>query len=226
MLELSWLKDAQEGHALWNPVEEPTLARLVLPETAAVQDVLDAVRERSRTALGHMGPERLLQAVYEELTARRILYDFEPLSLGCPQRVRLPDEILRSKTATCLELVLLLAACAEAAHKQPLLLQLARGDGSAHALLGVWLRLPVQRRVLHDAAFAHAGREVLLVEGMGVTTNEPRAFAQARRAATRQLRSAQWTLRFALDVAHARQRGLMPLYSRGDFPVQNYTRGV
>src|SRR5690606_34640718 len=74
-------------------------------------------------------------AIYAALQAADITYINPPASFeDNGQRVRLPDAILETRWATCLDIALLTAACLEQAGLHSLLI-LVKG----HAFTGVWL---------------------------------------------------------------------------------------
>ena len=83
-------------------------------------------------------PQRVLltaAAIYKALQQRTIRYINPPASFEeSGQKIRLPDRILESRLATCLDLTVLAASCLEQAGLHPLVV-LTTG----HAFVGVWL---------------------------------------------------------------------------------------
>jgi hypothetical protein len=116
----------QEATAAWNPNEMPTLARFITPYARQVEALLSTVRGAMGTGVGPARHDKLAAALYQHLTTHKIIYDYEPLSLGVPRRIRYPGQILGNgggNGATCLDLSLLWASCIEAAHGEPLVFQ-------------------------------------------------------------------------------------------------------
>lgn len=212
-----------QSERVWIPEEMASLARFVMPQAPQVEEVLDAIRQ---TTLDGVAPRRvapLAAAIYRELARRQIIYDHEPLSLGAAQRVRLPQQILRARgprVATCLESSHVFAACLEAAHKEPLILQFVHRCGAAHAIAGFWLRPPRLREVVYDDpavfAFKRPATAVVL-ETTGITVNRNLTYRAARGAARALFTKLDWSLRFAVDIAEARRRGIMPWDYPGDW---------
>jgi len=162
-----------------------------------------------------MPVNKLAGLVYRHLAESAIIFDYEPYSLGFAQRVRSPSTILRKvhpRVATCLDCSLLFASVIEAAGGEPLVLQFVR-PYQAHAIVGAWLRPPINREVVYlDRTPFKLDRpkNIAVIESTGVTVNQPRSFREARTAAKAFFRDPSWSLRFALDVGEARRRGIMP----------------
>jgi hypothetical protein len=208
----------------WHAEDMATLARFVMPQALRVEGILDAVCEDTRRTPATAGIKELATAIYGELTARKILYDNEKLSLGAPQRVSGPSEILRDsgpRRATCLETSLLFAACIEAGHGQPLIFHFVNGYGEAHALAGYWLQPPRCRQVIYQnpAVFPFKPPpNVIAVETTGITVDKRlrKAYPAACKAARAMFTKPGWSPRFAVDITEARQRGIMPWGYIGD----------
>ncbi|MBW9278584.1 DUF4011 domain-containing protein [Bacteroides fragilis] len=76
-----------------------------------------------------------LAALYESIKEQHIAYCTPPPSFGdAGQRVRLSDNVLSGKLATCLDMSLLYASCVEAMGLHPLLVII-----KGHAFVGCWL---------------------------------------------------------------------------------------
>ncbi len=85
-------------------------------------------------------------AVYAALQAENIAYIMPPASFEKQgQRVRLPHDVLTSKSGTCIDLAVLYASCLEAVGLNPLILFTEN-----HAFAGVWLE---------DQSFANCTEE-------------------------------------------------------------------
>lgn len=211
--------DARKRHEsrwpAWNCEETATLARFVSPLAPNVEEVLDALRTSFGEGVGTMPVNRLAALVYRHLAESAIIFDHEPYSPGFAQRVRSPSAILRKarpRVATCLDCSLMFAAIIEAAGGEPVLFQFL-GPQQAHAIVGAWLRPPINRQVVYmDRTPFNLSRpkNVAVLESTGVTINQPRSFREARTTAKALFRDPSWSFRFALDVVEARRRGIMP----------------
>ncbi len=120
------------------------LAAHVMPNAPEIADLLKDVSTRLEAASGSPslegyqgGPERVDQivgAVYAALQAREIRYAEPPASWGVRgQKVRTPQEVLGDRIGTCLDLVVVMAACLEQSGIRPLLWVV-----EGHAFLGYW----------------------------------------------------------------------------------------
>lgn len=120
------------------------LAAHVMPNHPAVVDLMGHVADRLLATTGspalqgyQAGPERvdeIVRAVYDVFRARGIRYSEPPASWAdVGQKVRTPGEVLLDRVATCLDLVVVMAAVLEQAGVHPLL-WLVEG----HAFLGYW----------------------------------------------------------------------------------------
>jgi hypothetical protein len=216
-----------EGY--WNPAERERLARFVIPGASQVGQVLDAVRQATMAGVGIMPTKKLVAAIYEELAQWKITYEWEPYNPEAfEQRVRLPPLMLRSvgpRAATCLETSLLFAACIEAGHGEPLIFRFLQRNiytheiEGAHAIVGFWLqpfakRPQAQRKLLYEDPVVFSIKRpvnVIVLETIGVTKNEYKTYRGSRRAAMAIFTKPGWLLDFAVDIAVARQEGLMPL---------------
>jgi hypothetical protein len=202
----------------WHYEEIPSLARFVIPQSYQVEQILDAVCEARGGTPGTRDMQQLAMAIYQELATRKIHYDKEKLSLGAAQRVRRAAEILREsglRKATCLETSLLFAACIEAAHGQPIILQFVNRYGEGHAVAGFWLAPPRFREVVYfdPAVFSFKPHpDVIIVETTGIAVDRGirKTYPAACKAGRAMFTNPDWSLRFAVDIAEARSRGLMP----------------
>jgi hypothetical protein len=84
--------------------------------------------------------DKLVEAIYQRLSALGIRYDVEPVSLASPvtfdQEIRTPGEIVNTKIGTCLDLALVFAGLCVHARLLPLIVLLRNNaNQSAHALV-------------------------------------------------------------------------------------------
>jgi len=211
------------------------LACFVQPSHPRVQNIvldandsLEAIRPFSSMARLLRSEEKnrveiAMHALYRCLReAYRIHY--LPYSVGyeaTSQRIRPPHRVLpgsgeKRGGGTCIDLVLLFAACLENLHLQPLIVVVSEDSGARrsgqHALLGCWRRVserfePIRTDFerLRRCVGAGGEEQLILLETTGLSDRfgERLSFEEARSKAEEQFR--RETFRFAVDVAAARQ---------------------
>lgn len=198
-----------------------TLAAFVLPNHPEIMGILrlasDILAKWTRNpSLGgyqSRSPRRAFQitaAIYAALQGLKLTYVSPPASFeNDGQRVRLPDEILKSRMATCLEASLLAAACLEQAGLHPLVML---KDG--HAFGGVWLHDDCfPESIVHDPLRIKTRVEVgqLAVFDPAFITYRPSlGFNQAVAEGNKFLLKEDEFV-CALDVKHARNSRIRPL---------------
>lgn len=204
------------------------LAAFVLPNHPGVEAVLaDAAKwlgertgDSSLSGYQSRSPARvgkITQAVFSALQARGLTYCNPPASFErTGQRVRLPDQMLENKLATCLDLSVFISACLEQAGLNPLVIL---KDG--HAFAGVWLInecfadpgtddiLPLRKRVDLN--------EILVFETTRITSPPPNDFGSAVEAGKRHLRDED-QFGCVIDIARCRKSGIRPLPVRVPVP--------
>ncbi|WP_298268540.1 DUF4011 domain-containing protein [Geobacter sp.] len=207
----------------WNGLQSipEILAAFVTPNHPMVESVLSDVAGILGTWTGNSAisgyqsrdPQRVAltaAAVYAALQQRNIRYINPPASFEeTGQKIRLPDRILDSRLATCLDLTVLAASCLEQAGLHSLVVITA-----GHAFVGVWLE---------DETFADVATDDLLrlrkrVELGQITlfettllTNEPTVpFEQAVKEASKHLEN-ESAFRCVLDIRRARKSRIRPL---------------
>jgi very-short-patch-repair endonuclease len=207
----------------WNGLQSipEILAAFVTPNHPVVESVLSDTAGILGTWTGSSSisgyqsrdPQRVAltaAAVYAALQQRNIRYINPPASFEeAGQKIRLPDRILESRLATCLDLTVLVASCLEQAGLHPLVV-----ITSGHAFVGVWLE---------DETFADVATDDLLrlrkrVELGQITlfettllTNEPAvSFEQAVKEALKHLEN-ESAFRCVLDIRRARKSRIRPL---------------
>ena len=122
------------------------LAAFVLPNHPAIRPILQRTAEKLQKWTGNPALDGYQQedinrvkmqiaAVYEAIADEVIIYANPPASFAEQgQRIRLPEDILSGRLATCLDAALLYAGCLEAIGLRPIIVI---HDG--HAYAGAWL---------------------------------------------------------------------------------------
>ena len=212
----------------WEGVNDaPELtAAFVLPNHPAIRPVLHATSERLRRWTGNSAldgyqsgdvnrAKMQMAALYEALVEQGISYANPPASFADRgQRVRLPEDILSGKLATCLDAALLYAGCLEAVGLRPLVV-LHEG----HAYAGAWLVEKSSPYPIHDdpAVLRKSGadgiNEVLLVETTGFLKGNERTFDDAASKAAGTIADVDSFLLY-VDVCSARNAGIRPIPQR------------
>lgn len=200
------------------------LAAFVLPNHPAVERVLRSAAEfmshwtGDPSLNGYQSQDTrraytMAAAVYAALQKLGLTYVNPPASFEDEgQRVRLPDRILDSRMATCLDVALLAAGCLEQAGLNALVV-LVRG----HAFTGVWLRDESFPEPAVDDGLRLRKRvdlnELAVFDPTGVTARPALAYERAVAEAKRRL-AADETFLCAIDVRRARKGRIRPLPER------------
>ena len=200
------------------------LAAFVMPNHPAIESVLRSAAEfmsrwtgdPSLNGYQSRDPRRVYTmagAVYAALQRLQLTYVNPPASFENEgQRVRLPDHILESRMATCLDVALLAAGCLEQAGLNALVV-VVRG----HAFTGVWLRDESFPEPAVDDGLRLRKRvdlsELAVFDPTGVTARPALAYERAVGEAKRRL-AADDTFLCAIDVRRARKCRLRPLPER------------
>jgi very-short-patch-repair endonuclease len=206
------------------------LAAFVLPNHPAVEGLLGDARgllaswsgDPSLAGYQAKEPSRVLQmaaAVYGALQKLDVTYINPPASFEAQgQRIRLPDQLVRSRMATCLDLAVLAAACLEQSGLNPLLVL-----AQSHAFVGVWLEDECFPEPAHDEPARLRKRvdlgEICVFDPTCVTSRPPIAFDQAVRLARRRLDRPE-ELHCVIDVLRARKGSIRPLPERIELPAE------
>ena len=201
-------------------------AAFVLPNHPAIRPVLHGASERLRKWTGNAAldgyqsgnanrAKMQMAALYAALAEEGIAYTNPPASFADRgQRVRLPEDILSGKLATCLDAALLYAGCMEAVGLRPLVV-LHEG----HAYAGAWLVEKSSPYPVHDdpAVLRKSGadgiNEVLLVETTGFLKGNDRTFDEAVSKAAATIADVDSFLLY-VDVSSARNAGVRPIPQR------------
>lgn len=159
----------------------------------------------------------MVAAVYEAIRMKGISYINPPASFEAEgQRIRLPDQIIRERMATCLDLSVLTASCLEQIGLNAIVI-FVRG----HSFVGAWL----SDQSFDDPAFDESSRipkrvkldEILAFDPICVTTQPRMNFQNAIKKAEEKLNDRQDFL-CAVDIERARSRDIRPLPERGTGP--------
>ena len=152
-------------------------------------------------------------AIFEALKELRLVYCEPPASFEKDgQRIRLADDVVKDRLATCIDTSVLYASCLEAAGLYPLLV-LVKG----HAFAGVWLvsdTLP--ESVYDDPALLSkhvALNDIVLVETTKLAEGCSFTFDEIAELGVRHL-DKQSDFLFVADVARCRFMGVHPLPTR------------
>ena len=207
----------------WNGLQSipEILAAFVTPNHPVVESVLSDTAGILGTWTGNSAisgyqsrdPQRVAltaAAVYTALQQRNIRYINPPASFEeIGQKIRLPERILESRLATCLDLTVLTASCLEQAGLHPLVIITA-----GHAFVGVWLEDETFSDVATDDLLRLRKRvelgQITLFETT-LLTNEPSiSFEQAVKEALKHLEN-ETSFRCVLDIHRARKCRIRPL---------------
>ena len=199
------------------------LAAFVLPNHPSIRPVLQRAAGKLRERTGDASldgyqsgiPDRVshqMAAVYEALAEEHLTYANPPASFAEQgQRVRLPEDVLSGKLATCLDAALLYAGCLEAIGLRPLVV-----IHQGHAYAGAWLVEKSSPYPVNDdpSVLRKSGaggiNEVLLVETTGFLKGRESSFSDAVASASGSVADADSFLMF-VDVASARNLGVLPI---------------
>ncbi|MGE0357290.1 MAG: DUF3320 domain-containing protein [Burkholderiales bacterium] len=205
-----------------------------LPELLAAfctpnDPIVDQLIGKAAHALGHRGAllngyqsgsrEAVLAqvaAVYATIAAEELAYANPPASFGSQgQKVRTPDRIASGRIATCLDSALLFASCLEQAGLNPVLL-LAKN----HAFAGCWLTKQAFPEPTNEDVQAVRKRvdsgELVVFETTLATQQPPGTFRAAVARGRDHLTLDEAEFEFAIDVAAARRRHIVPLPTHGE----------
>jgi len=175
----------------------PYLGAFVTPNAASVTECLRAAagRHPQKKFVGYQqdakAVEDQVRAIYEELTARQIIYvnsiiDFTPEAGTNTQRVRLPRETLQTKSANCIDGTLLMASLLESASINPAIVIVP-----GHAYLG-WEtgRRNGQWAYVETTVLAEKSFDQAVAQARDLTTSLEAKAAPPKRHSLRDLRAA------------------------------------
>ena len=201
-------------------------AAFVLPNHPAIRPVLAHAADRlgnwtgSPALDGYQSADvnrakMQMAAIYEALADEGISYANPPASFAeRGQRVRLPEDILSGKLATCMDAALLYAGCLEAVGLRPIVVL-----HETHAYAGAWLVSKSSPYPVHDdpAILRKSGadgiNEIILVETTGFLKGNDQSFDEAVSTANRTILDMDSFLMY-VDVCSARNLGIRPIPQR------------
>ena len=202
------------------------LSAYVLPNHPAIRPILQRASEKLQAWTGSPSldgyqsgdpcrAKMQMAAIYLAIAEERISYANPPASFaGQGQRVRLPEDILSGRLATCLDAALLYAGCMEAAGLRPLLV-----IQEGHAYAGAWIVEKSSPYPVNDdpAILRKSGadgiNELVLVETTGFLNGHERSFEEAVSIASGSISDVDSFLLF-IDVCSARNLGIRPIPQR------------
>ena len=151
-------------------------------------------------------------AIYAALQAENIAYVMPPASFEKQgQRVRLPHDVLTSKSGTCIDLAVLYASCLEAAGLNALIL-----FTESHAFAGVWLEDQNFANCTEDDASLISKRmakgidQICLVECTAFVAGKSVNFDDAKAAAEARIHKPE-EFELTVDISRCRGNLLRPM---------------
>jgi len=152
-----------------------------------------------------------MEALYLALQEEGIRYSNPPASFETTfQRVRLPYEVIREKTATCLDFALLYASLLEGVGLYPLVVLL-----KDHAMSGAYLKehfypeALIDNSTLLDNGVSQGIDSLALVNLADAASGLALSFEQAKNDGAEQIHLKEFA--YALDIARSRKIGLLPI---------------
>ena len=213
------------AHDEWNGTrtQPEMIAAFVMPNhpdiSRILRQVADILQQWSNDptidGYSRKDPQRVrlqLAAIYHALQAQKISYCVPPPSFEAQgQKIRTPDAILEHRLATCLDITLLFAACAEAAGLNPLII-----FTEGHAFPGAWLNDESFAESLQDditlltKRLAPGVEDICVLEATALTGAAPCSFDDAAALGEGQLRNPR-DFHFFIDIRRARASHIHPL---------------
>ncbi|MBQ8960910.1 MAG: DUF4011 domain-containing protein [Ruminococcus sp.] len=165
-------------------------------------------------------------AIYAAIQAENIAYNAPPASYETAQRIRMPDTVLEGKSATCLDMAVLYAACLENVGLNPIVVFV-----KGHAFAGCWLSNETFPDTLqYDSAaltkrIAKGVDALSLVNIVDACAGKGVDFDDSEKNASGYL-SDPGEFMFAVDVIRTRSSGIRPIPARvsenGTFKAVDY----
>ena len=168
-------------------------AKYVMPLSSKVKQItIDAEQILGRSIIGYQNTDvnkkiEELEAIYKAIHNYGIIYQNPPAKRLAIQRVRIPNEVLTDKKATCLDLAILYASCLEEVGYNPII-----ELGDTHALAGVFLYdIDDSKNEISTTAFENGiekreeiirnllGDKILIIDIVNVTSENNTSFLQS-----------------------------------------------
>jgi very-short-patch-repair endonuclease len=207
------------------------IAAFVLPNHPAVETLLASAASLLQQWTGHStlsgyqskSRDRVAltaAAIYSSMQATGIRYINPPASFeNSGQKIRTPDRVLENKLGTCLDLVVLTAACLEQAGLHPLIMFV-----EGHAFVGVWLEDECFPDCSTDDVLRLKKRvelgEICVFETTLLTTPSVVTFEQAVKEGKRRLDEID-SFRCVVDISRSRKSRIRPLPLRSNLQVSD-----
>ncbi len=200
------------------------LAAYVTPNASAVSTICRLAAEHLMALTGDpsldgyqtQDPNRvraMVAAIYKALRELGIVYSNPPADFEVHgQRVRLAQQVVEQKMATCLDTALLMASCLESCGLHPVLVLV-----TGHAMVGAWLVNDHCTNMASDDMAYLTKRcvegvdEMVLVESTMVTVTGNPTFEEAVQSALDTLRSPEVELTCFIDVKACRLQHVRPI---------------
>ncbi|MGH7945171.1 MAG: DUF4011 domain-containing protein, partial [Opitutaceae bacterium] len=212
------------------------LAAFILPNDPAIMTILgrasEILREHTGRAAfnGYQDKNRKraweqVAAIYKAIAELGVRYISPPASFeNTGQKVRFPSDILNQRFGTCLDLVLLFAACCEQVGLHPLVLM-----HEGHAYAGCWLEERTQPEACDDSLQQlrklATDSLVTVFETTLVASESPGTLRDAELLAAPHLYT-DLVFRLTLDVRRARLSRIHPLPILGHGPASAVPAGA
>lgn len=205
------------------------LARFVMPKLPGVKEiVLKAsellLKEKQQNLDGYQsdpnGIRDQVNAIFNVIRSCQIAYMNPPSNLESEgQEIRIPEETLRNRAGTCIDMAVLLASCLENISLHPIIFVV-----EGHAYAGCFLNEEESLRNEVDASYGRIygliqSKRILVVECTAMClSGQNTTFDQALMEASSKTLNNEMTLN-AVDVRLCRQTGIAPLPLSFD-PIQ------
>ena len=207
----------------WNGLRSlpEILAAFVTPNHPSIESILSSSADvlakwsgnSSLSGYQSRDPQRVAltaAAIFAAIQQQSVRYINPPARFeDTGQKIRLPDRILESRLATCLDLTVLVAACLEQAGLNPLVV-----ITTGHAFTGVWLEDETFADVATDDLLRLRKRvelgQIIVFETTLITSEQPVQFEQAVKAGRKHLEDSN-AFCCVIDIRRARKSRIRPL---------------
>lgn len=161
--------------------------------------------------------EEMVSAVYNAVKAENIIYSNPPASFFGPQRIRLCEEVLEQRFATCMDITILFASCLESFGLHPVLI-----TAPGHICAGVWLgaKSALSEPVVSDAKLIQKyikDGQLIAIECTAMNMGKELSYEEAKNLANKTIAllvEKEIPDHECIDVQIARAVGIRPLPMR------------